>query len=115
MSHDILALMQSIAAAAMAAVILVRCICVLYMTTQAHHRHPVLFYGFGYSYVVLGAGAAFSAVALLADRHDLAEWALLALLAGSCGLIAFDRRAARCWMVTNCPMEIKEVRRVDPK
>ena len=59
----------------------------------------------GYSYVILGAGAAFGACALVADRADLTEWALLLMLAGSCGLIAFDRRAARCWMVTDCPME----------
>ncbi len=98
-------LLQQIAAGAMASIILVRCICVLYMTTHGHHRHPLLFYGFGYSYVILGAGAAFGACALVAGRHDLAEWALLLMLSGSCGLIAFDRRAAKCWMVTDCPME----------
>lgn len=102
MSLDIL---QSIAAALMAVVILVRCICVLHMTTHRHHRHPLLWLGFGYSYVVLGAGAAFGACALVAGRADLTEWALLLMLAGSCGLIAFDRRAAKCWTVTDCPME----------
>ena len=98
-------LMQQIAAGAMAAVILVRCICVLYATTYRHHRRPWLYYGFGYSYVTLGAGAAFGACALVAGRADLTEWALLLMLAGSCGLIAFDRRAARCWTVTDCPIE----------
>ncbi len=97
--------LQAIAAAGMAAIILVRCVCVLYMTTRRHHRHPLLFYGFGYSYIILGAGAAFGACALAAGRADLTEWALLLLLAGSCGLIAFDRRAARCWMAKNCPMQ----------
>jgi len=98
-------LLQQLAAGAMAIIILVRCICVLYMTTHSHHRHPLLFYGFGYSYVILGAGAAFGACALVAGRADLTEWALLLMLAGSCGLIAFDRRAAKCWTVTDCPME----------
>lgn len=102
MSLDIL---QQLAAGAMAAIILVRCICVLYMTTHRHHRHPLLWLGFGYSYVTLGAGAAFGACALVAGRADLTEWALLLMLAGSCGLIAFDRRAAKCWMVTDCPTE----------
>lgn len=100
-----LEILQQAAAAVMAGVIIVRCICVLYLTTRRHHRHPLLYYGFGYSYVILGAGAAFGACALVADRADLTEWALLLMLAGSCGLIAFDRRAARCWMVTDCPME----------
>lgn len=100
-------LFQAIAAGSMSVVILIRCICVLYMTTRKHHKHPVLWLGFGYSYVALGAGAAFGACALVAGRHDLSEWALLLILAGSCGLIAFDRRAARCWTVTDCPVERK--------
>lgn len=105
MSPFTMDILQQVAAALMAGVILIRCICVLYMTTHRHHRHPLLYYGFGYSYVALGAGAAFGACALVANRHDLAEWALLLIMAGSCGLIAFDRRAAKCWTVTDCPME----------
>ena len=58
-------------------VILVRVICVVYHTTATKHAHPLLYLGFGYSYVVLGAGAAFAAVALVADvpgADDLALW-----------------------------------------
>ncbi len=98
-------ILQQAAAGAMATVILIRCVCVLYMTTTRHHRHPLLWLGFGYSYVILGSGAIFGACALVAGRVDLTEWALLLMLAGSCGLIAFDRRAAKCWTVTDCPME----------
>ncbi len=96
---------QFLAALLLAGTIVVRVICVVYQTSVKKHRHPMLFLGFGYSYVVLGAGAAFGACALVADRADLTEWALLLMLAGSCGLIAFDRRAAKCWTVTDCPMD----------
>lgn len=100
-----MSLLTSCAAILLAGIILVRCICVLHQTTVKAHRHPLLFLGFAYSYVVLGAGGIIGAVALGLDRHDLAELALWLLLAGSCGLIAFDRRAAKCWLVTDCPME----------
>lgn len=86
-------------------VILVRVICVVYHTTAAKHAHPLLYLGFGYSYVVLGAGAAFAAVALVADVPGADDLALWLLLAGSVGLIAFDRRAKRCLAETQCPIE----------
>ena len=54
---------------------------------------------------VLGAGAAFAAVALVADVPGADELALWLLLAGSVGLIAFDRRAKRCLAETQCPIE----------
>ncbi len=91
----------------LAAVIVVRCICVLYMTTHKKHRHPLLFLGFGYSYVTLGAGAIAAALALCFGHHDLEQAALWLLLIGSAGLIAFDRRSAKCWTFVNCPMEKK--------
>lgn len=98
----------SCAALLLAGVILVRCICVLYQTTAKKHRHPLLFLGFGYSYVVLGSGGIVAAVALGLDHHDLAEVALWLMLIGSTGLIAFDRRRQQCWAVTHCPAEAGE-------
>lgn len=91
----------------LAGVIFARAICVVHGTSPKKHRHPLLFLGFGYSYVLLGAGAAFGAVALCTDHpevHDLAVWLLLV---GSCGLILFDRRAALCWSRPTCPLEDK--------
>lgn len=99
------ALLGNLAALALAGVILSRVIFVVYQTTRAHHAHPLLFLGFGYSYVVLGAGAIFAALAIVTDRPDMAEAGLWLLLAGSCGLIAFDRRARQCWTVTACPID----------
>jgi len=96
-------ILSTLAALALAGVILVRVICVVYHTTNDKHRHPMLFLGFGYSYVVLGAGAIAAAVALVCDLE--ASWALWLLLAGSVGLIAFDRRAKRCLAETQCPIE----------
>ena len=87
-----------------AAVVVARVICVVYRTTARHHRHPLLFLGFGYSYVLLAAGAIFAAVALCV-RADLITFALWLLLTGSVGLIVFDRRAARCWGASDCPLE----------
>jgi len=98
-------IVETLAAIVLSGIVVTRVICVVYMTSLRHHAHAGLFLGFGYSYVVLGAGAILAAVALGMDRHDLAEWALWALLAGSCGLILFDRRARRCWAVTDCPIE----------
>lgn len=88
-------------------IIVVRCICVLHQTTVKKHRHPLLFLGFGYSYVTLGAGAIVAALALVFDHDDLEQIALWLMLAGSVGLIIFDRRSAKCWTFVNCPMERK--------
>lgn len=92
----------------LAAVIVMRCICVLYMTTNKKHRHPLLFLGFGYSYVTLGAGALAGSIALVTDHKDLHDLAVWLLLVGSCGLIVFDRRAALCWSRPTCPLEKRE-------
>lgn len=86
-------------------VILVRVICVVYHTTATRHSHHLLYLGFGYSYVILGAGAVFAAVALVADVPGADDLALWLLLIGSVGLIAFDRRAKRCLAETACPIE----------
>lgn len=99
-----IALLPDLAAAALTATILLRVICVVYRTTARQHAHPAAFLGFGYSYVILGAGAIVGAVALIADP-SLTSLALWLLLAGSCGLILFDRRAAKCWSETRCPLD----------
>lgn len=96
-------ILPPIVAIALAAIILVRAICVLHMTTPARHQHPVLFFGFGYSYVTLGAGAIFAAIDICGA--DVGHWPLWLLLAGSCGLIAFDRRRTECMSITHCPAD----------
>lgn len=99
-------LISNLAALALTTTILVRVICVVYHTTADHHRHRAAFLGFGYSYVLLGAGAAFAAGALIGGTDaDLPLWLMLM---GSVGLILFDRRARRCWTVTDCPIERRE-------
>lgn len=95
-------------AIAFATVIFARAICVLYTTSPKKHSHPAHFIGFGYSYVTLGAGAAFAAVALCFDHPEIHDLALWLLLLGSCGLIIFDRRAAACWASESCPMDDKK-------
>jgi hypothetical protein len=90
-------------AIALAGTIFIRAVCVCYSTSPAKHRHPVLFVGFGYSYVLLGAGAVFGAVEIC-TASDLGGLPLWLMLAGSTGLIMFDRRLMRCWAVTECPM-----------
>lgn len=89
----------------MAGTILVRVVCVLHQTSPSKHRNRLLFLGFGYSYIVLGAGAICAAIAIGIDHHTYADTALWLMLAGSCGLIIFDRRARRCWTVTDCPIQ----------
>lgn len=99
----------AVAATLMAAVIFARCLCVLYLAAPKKHRHPLLFAGFGYSYVTLGAGALFGAVALVVDIHDLTDVALLLMMTGSTGLIIFDRRSVVCISSDkDCPLEPKQ-------
>ena len=88
----------------LAAVIFGRAICVVHSAHPGKHKHYLHFIGFGYSYVTLGAGAAFAAVELCA-AHDLGALPLWLLLVGSCGLIVFDRRMAKCWTISECPAE----------
>ena len=88
-----LTMIPAIVATGLAAIIFGRAICVVYNAHPSKHRHPLLFIGFGYSYVTLGAGAICGALAIVIDHHELADAAIWLLLAGSCGLIAFDRRA----------------------
>lgn len=105
----------TLAAVFMACVIVTRCICVLHMAAPSKHRTRLLFFAFGYSYVILGAGAVFSAIALVNPELDLDKPAMLLMLLGSTGLIVFDRRRAQCWAVTDCPMDRrKQERRANP-
>lgn len=101
----IAAILQAVAALVLAGIIVCRVICVVYQTTRDKHAHALLFLGFGYSYVIFGAGAICGALGIIVDDFDIAELALWLLLAGSTGLIAFDRRARQCWAVTHCPIE----------
>ena len=91
----------------LAVIIFGRAVCVVYSAHPSKHRHPLLFLGFGYSYVLLGAGALAGAIALCTDHKELHDLAVWLLLVGSCGLIVFDRRAALCWSRTSCPLEEK--------
>ena len=93
----------------LATVIFVRAVCVCYSTTPANHRHPLMFLGFGYSYVLLGAGAVFSAIEILGA--DVGQIPLWLILIGSAGLIVFDRRRQQCWAITHCPAERQELGR----
>lgn len=92
-----------LAAIIMAAVIFIRAVCVVHGASPKKHRHPLLFLGFGYSYVLLGAGAVACAIDICG--HDLGQIPLWLILAGSCGLIVFDRRRQQCWTLADCPAE----------
>lgn len=101
-----LTMIPPIVAIALATVIFGRAICVVYKAHPRAHRHPLLFIGFGYSYVTLGAGSIFAAIEICG--HDVGHWPLWLILIGSAGLIAFDRRRQKCWSMTHCPAEIDE-------
>jgi len=98
-----LTMIPAIVATGLAAIIFGRAICVVYNAHPSKHRHPLLFIGFGYSYVTLGAGAIFAAIEICG--HDVGSLPLWLILIGSAGLIAFDRRRQQCWAVTHCPAE----------
>ncbi|MEY2653121.1 MAG: hypothetical protein RLZZ524_148 [Pseudomonadota bacterium] len=102
-SLNMTSMIPPLAAIAMAGVIFVRAVCVVHKASPKTHRHPLLFLGFGYSYVLLGAGAL--AAALHICGHDLGHLPLWLILIGSCGLIVFDRRRQQCWSITECPAD----------
>jgi len=99
-------LLSTLAAVMLASVIFTRAVCVCYSTHPSKHRHPLLFIGFGYSYVLAGAGAVLAAIDILGA--DVGHWPEWLILIGSAGLIAFDRRRQQCWAVTHCPAEDRE-------
>ena len=101
-----LTMIPPIVAIGLASLIFGRAICVLYSAHPSKHRHPLLFVGFGYSYLALGAGAIFAAIEICGA--DVGHWPLWLILIGSAGLIAFDRRRQQCWSVTHCPAEADE-------
>lgn len=83
----------SAAAIGMAAVIMVRAVCVLYHAYyKTHHRGKLNFAGFGYSYVAFGAAAATALAYLLTDQLAYGKTAVWLFLAASSGMILFDRR-----------------------
>ena len=78
--------LSAAAALVLCAAIVGRCVTVLYQAVPGKHKHPILFLGFGYSYVVLGAGAIAGALGLVLERlaDDLEErQALQAKLMGA--------------------------------
>ncbi len=86
----------SAAAIGMAAVIMVRAVCVLYHAYyKTHSRSKLHFAGFGYSYVAFGAAAATALAYLLTDQLTYAKTAIWLFLAASSGMILFDRRSRK--------------------
>lgn len=83
-------MMTTILAVALFLVVAARAICVLYLVTTEHHAGWRLV-AFGASYVALGGGAFWSMLSII-SRPDLMPLALWMMLAGSVGLIVFDRR-----------------------
>lgn len=83
----------SAASIGMAAVIMVRAVCVLYHAYyKTHPLGKLHFAGFGYSYVAFGAAAATALAYLLTDQLTYAKTAIWLFLAASSGMILFDRR-----------------------
>lgn len=74
----------------LAAVVAVRCVCVLHgMSPRTRTKHYATWLGFGLAYAVLCVAALGSAAHITEGTATAGDW--LWLLA-SCGLIAFDRR-----------------------
>lgn len=92
MSHLVL----SAIACLMAAIIMVRAVCVLYHAYyKTHSRGKLHFAAFGYSYVAFGAAAATALVYLLTNHSGYGQAAIWLFLAASAGMILFDRRHRR--------------------
>jgi hypothetical protein len=92
MSHLVL----SAIACLMAAIIMVRAVCVLYQAYyKTHSRGWMHFLLFGYSYVALGAAAATALVYVITDRLAYGHLAVWLFLAAGAGMILFDRRTRR--------------------
>lgn len=84
----------SAAAIGMAAIIMVRAVCVIYHAYYKTHPHGKLnFVGFGYSYIAFGAAAATALAYLLTDQIAYGKAAAWLFLAASSGMILFDRRS----------------------
>ena len=75
----------------MAAVILVRAVCVLHgMDFKTRSRNYVMWLLFGCSYIALAVAGLGSALQIFEDRGNVGDWLWLF---ASFGLIVFDRRA----------------------
>lgn len=92
MSNLLLMLIASL----MAAIVIVRAICVLYHAYyKTHARGKLHFAGFGYSYVAFGAAAATALAYLITNHLAYGRAAVWLFLAASAGMILFDRRGKR--------------------
>lgn len=92
------------AAILLAGIVFTRAMCVAYKASHRTHKHPAQYLSFGYSYLALGAGALLAALEICRGA-DMGTAPLWLLLAGSSGLILFDRRRDRCWALPNCPAD----------
>jgi hypothetical protein len=83
----------SAAAIGMAAIIMIRAVCVIYHPYyKTHSRGKLHFAGFGYSYVAYGAVAATALAYLITDYFTYGKAAAWLFLAAWSGMILFDRR-----------------------
>lgn len=83
-------------ACALAGVIIVRSICVLYKSHHKDHKKGAIhFAGFGCGYVAFGAAAASALIYLITGSTIYSNISIWAFLAGNAGMILFDRRSRR--------------------
>lgn len=83
-------------ACALAGVIIVRSICVVYKSYYKDCKKGAIhFAGFGYSYVAFGTAAASALIYLITDSTIYSNISIWAFLAGNAGMILFDRRNRR--------------------
>lgn len=85
-------MMYTLLALALAAPPIVRCVCVaIHISPRAFKKAhcPLRWHGFAWSYVALGAAAAFAALDVHLTGGTRAEWLFLA---ASAGLVVFDPR-----------------------
>lgn len=102
------AVLMTLASIVAAAVIIVRCVCVLYHTHHTRHpRHAWHWVGFGYSYVLLAGAALCGVVAVITGEVAYARIAVGGFLVASAGLIIFDRRQPTCGRADHCKRRVR--------
>lgn len=100
MSHPLVFLL----AAALFAIVFVRCVCVIYNLYLKDHPNGFLgFSGFGYSYIALVAGAACVLAWLATGQLVYVKAAAWLFLCASAGMIIFDRRPRSKWPTVTPP------------